>query len=72
MGAEMEAGARIRFKHDIHEEATGDHPQFIMARKGELGTFVRKNPCRDTYPCAVIWDHCPHAFWCKEDEFEAV
>lgn len=33
-------GTRIRFKHTITEDACGDHPEFILAKKDTYGTVT--------------------------------
>jgi hypothetical protein len=38
----LEAGTRIQFIEEITEDADGDHPEFLLASKGEKGTVVRK------------------------------
>ena len=47
-------GTRVRFLHTITEDASGDHPEFLLAKKGAYGTIT-------DYPDADLvrnwWDH---------------
>lgn len=64
----MEKGARIKFLTDIDEGATGDHPAFQLAKKGEYGTINEKR--KDGW-YSVFWDGWKQAsFLAKETEFE--
>ena len=47
------AGTRIRFLRDIGEDACGDHPAYVLARKGKKGTVVGHSP---TWGYSVKWD----------------
>jgi len=64
----MEKGTRIKFLQDIIDPATGDHPTFQLAIKGQLGTINEK---RDNGWYSVYWDGWKSApFLAKEKEFE--
>ncbi len=67
----MKAGDRIRFKATLIDDATGDHPAFLMANKGDTGKFIRRAE-GGGLNCLVSVDWWPNAFWCKETEFEAI
>ena len=66
----LPVGTRIRFKVDIREDATGDHPAFIYARNGD-GGVITGHGCGEGY--WVKWDGWPKAaFGASRDEFEPV
>ena len=62
-------GTRIKFRRDIFESATGDHPEFILARKGEPGTIVDHVKSDKEYPYRVTWDGWPHSFAACDADF---
>jgi hypothetical protein len=65
----MEKGTRIKFLQDITCSATGDHPAFLFAKKGELGTINEKLK-NNAY--SVYWDGWKQApFIAEPHEFEA-
>lgn len=73
----IEVGTRIRFKCDIIEPATGDHPTFQLAYAGELGTIAAVGSSfapKDQTICVIdasekVWPLChghedyAHAGW---------
>lgn len=64
----MEKGTRIKFLVDIIEPATGDHPTYQLAVKGDLGTINEK---RDNGWYSVYWDGWKAApFLAEAHEFE--
>lgn len=64
----MEKGTRIIFLQDITCSPTGDHPAYIFAKKGELGTINEKLK-NDAY--SVYWDGWERApFIAEPHEFE--
>lgn len=66
----IKEGSRIRFKHDLECGPTEDHPAFIYARRGELGTITRVGNCREGF--WATWDRCPNSFGVSREEFELV
>ncbi len=67
----LPVGTRIRFLRQLTEDACGDHPEFLLASKGELGTVVSNSGKFHRY--SVIADHWPSAsFGVDDGEFEAV
>ena len=66
---EYQAGMRIRFLRDLTCEATGEHPAYIYARKGEGGRITKAGTCWEGY--MVKWDRWPQAaFGCESKDFE--
>lgn len=63
---------RIIFKHDLYDEATGDHPTFLMAKRGQGGVLVEEHAERDGFNCLVKWDGWETPFWASKTEFEYV
>ena len=49
-------GARVRFRREIREPASGDHPAFLLATEGALGTVVDVDPQATTWPYSVTAD----------------
>lgn len=69
-------GTRIRFLHDIHQDATGDTPRFIFARRGDCG-FVEQHAQSSVGAgkkyYTVFWDNWLSAsFYASADEFEVI
>jgi len=63
-------GTRIKFKREITEDATGDHPKFLLAERYELGTIARVHDSGD-FAYSVIADHWPGAtFLANREDFE--
>ena len=64
-------GARVRFRREIREPATGDHPGFLLASEDELGTVVDVDPDATTWPYSVTADSWTRAsFRCGPGEVE--
>lgn len=64
----IEAGTKVRFLKDITEPADGDHPEFLMATKGEEGTVVLFSDGR-MYPLLVNTERDSNkTFWVAESE----
>jgi hypothetical protein len=59
---------RIVFKDDIIEPADGDHPEFIMASKGQGGTVIKKSDF--FYDTWLVEPDGMNAFYAKETEFK--
>ena len=55
----LPVGTRIRFVKSMYENATGDHPAFVYAEKGD-GGIVTGHGTREGH--WVKWDKWPHAF----------
>ena len=70
MENEVQVGARIVFSRSIYEPACGDHPEFILCRKGEQGTVTGP---QTSCGYLVRWDAWPSAdFRCLRTEFEVL
>jgi hypothetical protein len=54
MSDPLAPGTRIQFQRNIYEPACGDHPEFILCRKGDGGKIVT-HACGDKY--LVQWDN---------------
>jgi hypothetical protein len=68
---EIKAGDRIRFNRTLTSPPTGDHPAYIYAQAGDLGTIDRVGGCSEGY--WVYWDGWKHApFGCERKEFELI
>lgn len=63
----LPVGTRIRFTRTLTEDATGDHPAYIYARKGDEGEVTGHGTSEGYW---VKWDKWPHAFGAGRDEFE--
>jgi len=67
--SEFRAGMRIRFKRSLYGIATGDHPCYIYALKGEGGRITKEGGCWEGF--WVKWDSWPEAaFGCESKDFE--
>ena len=65
----MKIGTRIRFLTNLYEDADGDHPQFLLARAGDLGTITAEG--WSSFDYAVMWDGFKQAsFLCKASEIK--
>ena len=73
--AVLSPGTRIRFTRTIEEPATGDHPRFLLAEAGSLGTIesyarIPTNDAQVAWPYSVVWDGWHDAsFRASEDDF---
>ena len=65
----LPVGTRIRFLHDLTEDACGDHPCLLYARRGGLGTITGHGTSEGYW---VKWDDWPNAFGASADEFEVL
>jgi hypothetical protein len=65
-------GTRVRFTKTIIEDATGDHPRFLLAEEGELGNVAVHYEFAHLYPYGVVADRCPNRFAVAGDEIEEV
>ena len=69
MSREIKVGDRIKFLKDLTCGQTEEHPPYIYARKGELGTVTQIGGCWEGY--WVLWDGWKHAsFGCERKEFK--
>ena len=67
LGEPLPVGTRIRFTRTLTGEATGDHPAFLYAEKGDGGEITGHGTPEGYW---VKWDRWPHAFGASRDEFE--
>jgi hypothetical protein len=58
----LSEGTKIIFNRDIYEDACGDHPRFILARKGNNGTITKY--ANGKYH--VKWEHWQSASFLAE------
>jgi len=68
----LKAGTRIRFLKTLIEPADGDHPEFLMAKEGDLGRIVKKRSANSHWDYSVTWDGFQKPFCADRSEFEAV
>ncbi len=68
----MKIGDRVRFKREITESATGDHPAFLLACKHEIGVVQAIAPQQDDdcmFPFLVKPYRTGPAFYANENDF---
>lgn len=66
----MQIGTKIRFTRDLTGDATGDHPAFIYAYRGETGMITKIGGCKEGYWAKTnTWEA---AFGCNRTEFEII
>ena len=68
----MPKGSRIKFLEEIIEPATGDHPEFLLAKKGGTGHIVGKRPAILRFDYNVLWDEYTVPFCADRKEFEII
>lgn len=67
----LPVGTKIRFLKTICIPACGDHPELLLAEKGDGGEVVAGEPCREGH--WVKWDHWKTPFGAQLGvDFEAV
>lgn len=67
MSERLPIGTRIRFLRDLIEDADGDHPALLYAKRGELGTITGHGTPEGYWAKLGSW---PNAFGASRDEFE--
>jgi len=64
----LQAGMRIKFTQTLTENACGDYPDRLYARKGGGGRITRRGGCKEGF--WVLWDGWLHAaFGASSREF---
>lgn len=63
-------GTRIRFTKTIVKDATGDHPAFLLANEGDLGTVAAHYLLTNLYAYGVVTDVETGRFAVSGDEIE--
>ena len=65
----LPVGTRIRFLRELTTPATGDHPAFLFASRGQLGTITGHGTSEGYWAKTDDW---PNAFGAAPGEFEVV
>ena len=63
LAMDFEIGSEQTLARDIVEPATGDHPQFLMGRKGERVKIIGYDPNPVLYPYLVEGPTNPKKLW---------